>query len=258
MTFPSSWLIGAVTLATDASITVDGTPVTIPAGEYYLDDPTASLSLLAAVLAAVTPEMTTPAIFVARDRKIRITAGAAFTWTAIDSRLQELLGVGATVGPTSSATATEISTLLWSPGYCATTRGHPSGTTGWERPTRAQTVSLSGLTQRTTVHGTSQLIAELSWAQVLRSRAWTVGYDDGRPGDFRRFWRDVLRPGERWKWYEDVDEATGVDATAATLADPFGPYGVRELGEDWWLASIANSDAYSDVSLSGLLRSEIG
>lgn len=257
MTFPSSWIIGAVTLATDASITVGGTPVTVPAGEYYLDDPTTALSLIEEVLTAVTPEMTAPAIFIARDRKIRITDSASFTWTAIDSRLQDLLGIGATVGPTTSHTATEISTHLWSPAYCATTTGHPSGTTGWERPQRAHTVSLSGLTQRTTVHGTSQKIAQLSWSQVLRARAWTEGYDDGRPGDFRRFWREVLKPGERWKWYENVTESATTDATAAVLASPLGPYTARELAEDWWLRSVANTDTHTDISLEGLLRSEI-
>lgn len=257
MTYPSAWIIGSIALTTSASITVGGVPVSVPAGEYYLDDPTGSLSLRAAVLTAVTPQMTAPAIFLARDRKLRITDSAPTTWTAIDSRLQAALGLAASFGPTTSHTAAAISELLWSPGYCATTTGHPSASTGWDRPVRAHSVSLSGLTQRVTTQGTPQKICALSWAQVLRSRAWTIGEDDGAPGDYRRFWIAVLHPGRRWKWYPDVDEATGVDSTAATLAGPLGPYLVRTLGEGWWTQSVANSDAYSDVSLDGMLISEI-
>jgi hypothetical protein len=257
MTYPSAWIVGSIVLTTNASITVGGVPVSVPAGEYYLDDPTASLSLVEAVLTAVTPQMTAPAIFIARDRKIRITDSASTTWTAIDSRLQAALGIAASFGPTTSYTAPAVSTLLWSPAYCATTTGHPSGSTGFERPTRAHSVSLSGLTQRTTVHGTAQRLCALSWSAVLRSRAWTEGQDDGAPGDFRRFWREVLLPGQRWKWYPEVIEASPVDATAAVLASPRGPYIVRGLGEGWWSSTVANSDAYSDVALDGMLAAEL-
>ena len=256
MTYPSSWVVGALELTTDADITVSGTPVTVPAGTYYLADATASRSLIEAVLAAVTPEMTTPSIFIGRDRLIRVTAGAAFTWTAIDARLQAALGF-ASIPSTSSATASDVSTLLWSPAYCATTTDHPGGTTGFEEPTRSHTTSPSGLTQYTVVHGTSRKQADLGWAQVLRDRVWREGFDDGGPGDFRRFWREVIVPGRRWKLYETVAESGTVDATPAVFPVALGPYKTPRVDPRWWNRSVANFDGLTDVALDGVLTSEL-
>jgi hypothetical protein len=257
----TSWIIGATTLATAGSITVNGTPVAIAAGSRYLRDPTASLSLVADVLAAVTPEMTAPTVYVAQDRKLRITDAVPVTWTAISTNLQAALGLGATTGgATTSFTAPAISTLLWAPGWCATTIGHPTKTSGFRRANRAHTSSPSGLTQNTTVHGTDRRIAQLRWRQVLRSRGWAEDQDDGAPGDFQRFVVEVLRPGARWKWYSDmVEVGDAVDSTPAVWTDPpRGPYKTETLPEDWWSRSVANTDTHTDASLDGLLTSEIG
>jgi hypothetical protein len=257
----SSWIIGATELAAAGSITVSGTPVAVPLGAYYLRDPAPSLSLIDVVLAAVAPEMTAPSIFVGRDRKIRITDSAPFTWTAISVNLQAALGLGPTTGPaTTSYTAPSISVLLWSPGWCATTIGHPTHTSGFRRPTRVHTSSPSGLTQKTTVHGTAQRRAQLRWAQVLRSRGWAEDEDDGAPGDFQRFVIEVLEPGHRWKWYGEVAEAADnvVDATPAAWPAPRGPYKTETLPEDWWARSVPNTDTHTDAGLDGLLTAEIG
>ena len=256
----TSWIIGSTILATDGSITVNGTPVVIPAGTYYLYDPTASLSLIDAVLTAITPEMTAPTLFIGKDRKLRITDSAAFTWAAISTNLQAALGLGASTGAaTTSYTAPDISTLLWSPGWCATTIGHPTKASGFRRPVRAHTSSLSGLTQKTTVHGTAQRRAQLRWSQVLRSRAWNEDFDDGQPGDFQRFVVEVLEPGYRWKWYEEIIEAVegAVDSTPVIWTTPEGPYKTEQLPEDWWVRSVATVDTHSDAALDGLLTAEI-
>jgi hypothetical protein len=256
MTFPSSWVVGAIALETGADITVSGTPVTVPPGTYYLRDADPAKSLIDEVLAAVTPEMTTPSIFIGRDRLIRVTAGASFTWTAIDPRLQAALGF-ASIPSTTSATATDVSAHLWSPAYCATTTGHPAGVTGYEQPTRAHTASLSGLTQSTTVHGTSRILTDLSWSAVLRARAWTVGEQDGAPGDYRRFWREVLLPGRRWKLYETVAESGTTDATPAVFPDALGPYKTPKLAIGQWDRTVRNFDGLADISLDGLVASEL-
>lgn len=256
MTTPSSWLIGSITLDSSVTIVVNGgSNALIAAGTYYLRDASAALSLIDVILTAVTPFMTTPAIFVAEDRKLRVTAGAPFTWT-IPSELQGALGFGASIPSTSSATATDVSELLWSPGWCATTTGHPTGTTGFEVPQRVHMASPSGLTQRVTIHGTAQTKAALDWAFVLRARAWAAGSDDGAPGDYRRFWGVVLVPGLRWKWYPETEE-DDASSVAVTWPTALGPYVSVDPKGDWWDRSVKNADTHSGVQLDGLVSSEI-
>jgi hypothetical protein len=253
MAISSSWLVGSITLTSSATIVVDGVDnAVIAAGTYYLYDATGSLSLIAAILAAVTPHMTTPAIFVGKDRKLRVTAGASFTWT-IPAALQDALGFGAAIGSTTSAVATSISNLLWSPGWPETPIGHPVGTTGYEVPNWQQTASPSGLTTRTTQHGTAPTLTELAWDHVMQSRVWTTA--NGLPGEFRRFLRDVLVPGCRWKLYSDVTE-DDTSGSAVSWPTALGPYVLRD--PEWkFTRSIANVDRFSPISIRGHVVSEV-
>jgi hypothetical protein len=256
MTTPSSWLIGSITLASSATIVVNGVSnAVIPAGTYYLYDATASLSLLDVILTAVAPFMTDEAIVVLESRKIRVTASVAFTWT-IPTELQDALGFGAAIPSTTSATASAVSDLLWSPGWCATTIGHPGGVTGYEQSQTVRTASPSGLSQRHTTHGTSAVMTSLEWMFVLRSRAWTVGEDNGTPGDYRRFWRVVLNPGLRWKLYPETEE-DDASSTPVTWPTALGPYKTMRARDDWWTRAIASTDTHTDVRLEGLVSSEV-
>jgi len=249
----SSWLIGSITLTTSATIVVDGVDnAVIAAGTYYLYDATPGLSLIAAILAAVTPHMTTPAIYVARDRKLRVTAGANFTWT-IPTVLQDALGFGASIGSTSSATASSISNLLWSAGWPETPIGHPVGTVGYEIENWQQTSSPSGLTTRTTIHGTAATLTELFWSKVLQARVWTTAEAGG---EFRRFWTGVCAPGARWKLYSGIteDEAS---STTVSWTTSLGPYVVRDPEWRWFTRSLANTDRFTDITVKGTKVSEI-
>lgn len=249
----SSWCIGEVVLESNATITVNGaSSAVIAAGFYYLRDPSTARSLIDTILAAVTPHMTTPAIFVARDRRLRVTAGASFTW-AIPAALQAALGFGASIASTTSATATAVSNLLWSPGWPETTLGHPVGTRGWEQPNRVQTASASGLTVRTTLHGTASTMTGLRWQYVKQARVWTT--DEGEGGEYRRFWRDVLVPGRRWKLYSGIteDEAS---AASVTYTTPKGPYVVVDPRSEWWDRAIPNVDSHTSISLDAMLTAE--
>jgi hypothetical protein len=253
---PSSWLVGTITLTSSETIVVDGVNnAVIPAGTYYYYDATASLSLFDEILAAVTPHMTTPAIFVGQDRKLRVTAGASFTWT-IPAALQGALGFGASIPSTTSATATDVSELLWSPGWPATTIGHPADTTGWKRSERVHLGSASGLTQDTTIHGTAAVFTGLSWAFVLRERAWAEGSDTGEPGDYKRFFDQVLDPGHRWKRYKVLAED---EASSSAVVWPvgFGPYKARDLDNEFWSRSIPTVDRFTDIRLDGMVTAEI-
>ena len=250
----SSWLVGSITLSSSATIVVDGADnAVVAAGTYYLRDASSAKSLIAAILAAVTPHMTTPAIYVGQDRKLRVTAGASFTWT-IPTALQDVLGFGASIGSTTSATATSISTLLWSPGWPETPIGHPVGTRGYDVPNWQQTSSPSGLTTRTVQHGTPAVLTELLWDKVLQARVWTT--DDGLGGEFRRFHRDVLTPGSRFKLYSGLteDEASS-SAVTWTTAD--GPYVLRDPEWQWFTRSISSVDRFSSISIKAHVVTEI-
>jgi len=256
MTVASSWIVGSITLASSATIVVNGASnAVIAAGTYYLYDASASLSLIDVILAAVAPYMTDEAIVVLESRKIKVTASVAFTW-AIPSELQDALGFGASIASTTSATASSVSDLLWSPGYCATTTGHPGTVTGYQQSQRMHTASPSGLTQRVTIHGTAAVMCSLSWRYVLRARAWTTSQDGGSPGDFESFRRAVLDPGERWKWYPSTEELDS-STTAVTWPTALGPYKTVKPDGGWWDRSIPAADTHSDVKLEGLVATEI-
>lgn len=250
----SSWLIGAFELTSNATIVVDGiNNAVVPAGEYYLDDPSSSLSLLSAILTAVTPFMTTPAVFIGLDRKIHVTAGAAFTW-AIPVSLQPILGFGASIPSTTSATAADISTLLWSPGWPETTLGHPVGTTGWIVPQWTQTSSPSGQTIRTTQLGDPTQLTELAWNFVLRARTMTS--DLGEPGEYQRFFIDVLVPGRRFKLYRGILEDDG-DPSAAPITSPLGPYKIRDPDFRWYERAIPDASTHANIDLKAQATSEL-
>jgi len=253
----SSWFVGAVTLDAAVTIVVDTVnDAVIAAGTYYLYDDTDALSLLDVILAAVAPFMTDEAIYIGQDRKIRVTASVAFAWTTIPSELQAILGLGASFTSTTSETASAVSTLLWSPAYCATPVGHPAGVSGYSERQRVVTESPSGLTIRTTTNGTAKTRTKLLVHYVIRERAWADGVDGGSPGDLRRFWLDVLEVGARWKHYPEVTEDDAV-ATAVSWTTPFGPYKSTQLRPDWWSRPISATDAFSDVELAGTLTAEI-
>ena len=256
MSVESSWFVGSFTLASSVTIVVNGVSnAVIAAGTYYLYDASAGLNLLAVILAAVAPFMTDEAIYVAQDRKLRVTASVAFTWT-IPTELQAILGFGASISSTTSATATDVSTLLWSPGWPATPIGHPTGVTGYSDSQLAVSESPSGLTIRHTINGTARVRTKLQVSYVLRARAWASGVDDGSPGELRRFDVDVLNPGFRWKHYPEVTESDS-SSTAVTWPTALGPYKGPSLRPDWWSRSISSTDAFTEVEIAGTKTAEI-
>lgn len=250
----SSWLVGAVQLDNDATIVVGGNNAVVSAGTYYLRDASASLSLIDAVETAIAAHYAGSTVRVQRDRKIKIDLNGNSVALTIPATLQAALGFTASpYGAATSRTAEAVSTLLWSPAWPETPVGHPVGTTGVEIANWVQTSSPSGLTTRTTTHG-SQRITELRWSMVLQARVWTTS--DGEPGEFRRFYREVLAPGRRWKLYSGVteDEAS---TTAVTWTTAVGPYVLRDPEWNWYNRAIANSDRATNVAIKGTLVSEI-
>lgn len=258
----SSWVLGEIRFTEDVTFFVSSEPCTITAGNYYLWDADESISLVHQLVAAVEASeiisADTLTIFVRRDRKVEIVYDfndETIPSLQLPEPLATAIGFESTeYGEATSFVGSKVPTLLWSPGWPETTIGHPVGTEGFDIPNWEQTSSASGLTVRTTVHGTSQVATELFWDWVKQARVWTTS--DGEPGEFRRFWRDVLVPGYRWKLYSGITEDE-VSSTEVTWTTAVGPYKVREIDPRWWSRSIKNVDSHTPITLKGTKTSEI-
>lgn len=248
------WLVGSFTLAEDADVTVNGNDHTVSAGTYYLRDATNGNSLIYQLQTAIAAEVPGSTVHIGADRILRIVSGAGALTLAIPSELQAVTGLAASPSVGTTVAADEPSTLLWSPGWPETSTGHPSGVTGRPVYDRVQTVSSTGLTTRTTLHH-AQTLAEWSWFSVDQSRAWTT--DGGEPGEFRRFWQDVLLPGENFKLYPEISEDATV-TTTVTWTTALGPYVASgPLPSPPHKRKVANSDEWVDIELSAHVVTEI-
>lgn len=251
----SSHLIGEVTLDSDATIVVGGNNAVVPAGTYYLIDPTNSLSLIYQAQTAIAAHYAGSTVTILKNRKVKFDFNGNSVTLVIPSALQEILGFDSSpYTAATSRTAEDISTLLWSPGWPERTIGHPVGTEGYIVPNWQQTSSPSGQTIRTTVHGTDQVLTELGWSMVKQARVWTTG--GGLGGEYRRFFGDVLKPGHRWKIYSNVAEDES-SSSAISYGTPFGPYKMRDPDWQWWNRGIASVDRFTNISLKGTLTAEI-
>lgn len=247
----TDWLIGSVELD-EQEITINGSPVVIGAGTYYLRDATAGLSLIGVVESALASIVATATVRILGTRRIQIAADVALTLT-IPADLQPLLGlVGSpTVGTT--VTAAIASTLLWSPSWRGAPKDHPLGALGRREYDREQTSSPDGRTTYTTIHGFAEL-SGWSWSWVPKARIWTGTTSLGEPGEFARFFNDVLIRGHRFKIYV-VTEGSGAAVTWPSTS--LGPYKGRDLSSAWWSRSIEGADTWSPVEFAALVVDEI-
>lgn len=251
----ASWLIGSFTLAANATVVVNGNNRTIDAGTYYLRDATSSLSLIAALQTEIAAVVGGSTVVIGQDRKLRIISGGGALTLTIPTSLQEVLGLPANPAVGTTVTASNVSTLLWSPGWNGTTRDHPADVSGRLVYDRVHLSSATGLTQTVVTHS-SQRLAEWSWFAVRQARVWTT--DDGEPGEFMRFWTDVLIPGQRFKLYREVAE-DDASATAVTWPSPaLGPYVMREPDFEWYQRFDSRTDSLgANLNLKAIVTAEI-
>jgi hypothetical protein len=250
----STWLIGSFTLANNATIVINGNDAVISADTYYLRHATAGLSLIAAIQTALQVHVPSVSVYIGKDRKLHIAAGVTLT-LAVATALQDETGLPAAPTPSASITASFISTLLWSPSYPERAVGMPSGVTGRKVYDRKQSASPSGLTTRTTLHHSTTL-ARWTWSAVPQARAWTT--DAGVPGEYHRFWLDVLNPGYRFQLYPGASMVED-SAVTTTVSWPtaLGPYVARDLDSEWYRRMIENSDTWVDIELLAHVVTEL-
>lgn len=251
----AAWLVGSATTSSSATIVVGGNNVVISAGTRYLEDASSSLSWIDTIETGIAGVYAGSTVRVLQSGLVKIDLNGNSATLTIPAALQQILGfTSSPYGAATTHTAEVSSTLLWRPGWPETTIGHPVGTEGYEVPNWEQTASASGQTVRTTEHGTAAKLTELFFAQVQRARVWTT--DDGQPGEYRRWWREVLKPGYRWKLYSGITEDSA-STSAVTWTTAQGPYKVRELDPKWWNRAIQQVDSHTNITIKGTLTAEI-
>jgi hypothetical protein len=217
--FYSAWFIGSIVLPEQA-FTVNGVLVVVAAGTYYLSDPTAGLSLLAAVRAAMLPQAAGATAVLLGSGKVRLAAAGAFsiTWGAA-TLLRDLLGFAVGLAASSSYTAPSKSDLYFSPGKPALFALSPLGVDGQDRYILSQSVSAYSGRAESTSHG-SRVFQRFTFEKVDSER---LRSPSAAGGEFGNWFALVAVRSARWKLYRDAVEDAAA-TTAFTFDTVHGPY----------------------------------
>lgn len=225
--FNSAWLIGSIKDLPAHTTTIDGAAQILAAGSYYLHSSTAALSLLDKLVAMMTAAgVAAPVAVITRDRRVRLSAGGAFTvaWGA-SSTLRDLLGFTGDLAASSSYTATLISPLLWSPAKPVKSELSPRGTIGIKRPLAYYSMSPTDGSTFVVSHG-ERIDQRFTCTHIATARIQTAAEAGG---EWAKFFLTVIAPGYSFVVYLDVTEDPG-STTVATLADGLGPYVTTPAG----------------------------
>lgn len=248
----SAWLVGSTYL--DAfSFQVNGNNKTVSAGYYYLRHATAGLSLIDQIEAEIQTEAANCNLFISESRLVRIEPQAAQP-VAIDwlsaTDVRNFLGfTGNRASSDTAENATNVSPLLWSPGYLATP-ATVLGTAGYITNDQSVFVSADGTTSLTDQYAT-QTWQDLSWTDIVAAR---MRVDDTATGGgtFHQFHEQSAKLGYSFRYYEQVSE-DDTSNTAVTWDDTgdnsFGPYRLRRVTSDWYRRVVSNADLYSPLTL---------
>lgn len=251
----STWLIGShpnVPLTT-LTITVGATTetATIPAGAYYLDDPSSSRSLCKAFQTALVTHssITSATVALCQDRKVRVSAangglGAAVSVTFSNNTVRDILGFTSMSSAAATHVAQAISSYVWSPNRVDSS---PSrlGTPGRYKYDTAIGSSAAG----DVVATTNNYIREntFKWNYVENARVWTTAE---AAGEFFHFHHNFLRHFWKFKVYRGLTDDT-VSTTALSLVGPLGPYIMRPNRDVGWeyRHEIRNVEKFHGVEL---------
>ena len=248
----SSWLIGSAQLEA-SGIEVNGVNVATPGGTLYLRSENPLLSLIDLLTTAIQTQVPTAELVVTQGRRVRLvpTLGdpISIDWLA-NTTIRDLLGfTGLLASSDSPRTATNVSPLLWSPGWVATPETL-LGTAGWVQTDATHHVSADGRRKLATTYY-EQVQQDLSWSVILAERLRVDAATDGG-GTFHEFYEQVLKRGMSIRWYVEQLEADGSN-TAVTWDDSatnsFGPYVLREADARWYRRVLDNADLYGSLAL---------
>jgi hypothetical protein len=259
----SDWIIAGLEWTTQSpTIDAGAQDVTAPLGGLYLTHPTASLSMLARLVAAMTAAgVASPAAFVTEARHVRLTAAATFsvTWGSA-TLLRDSLGFSGNLSGASSYTAPLRSPLLWSAGKVLTPTLAPLGYPGAPVLDASVTVGPGGrvIVRR---HGDPSVVQSFTVRHVPRDRYWT---ESPVAGQWLHFKAVALWTAPNLIVLLRVDEGTGSVTLSAdySTSPALGPYKPdltdpalrREPVQR--ASGFERVEAYYDVSLSLVLTRE--
>lgn len=239
----SCWLIGSYRGLPAQTLTIEGDPLVIPAGSYYLWDADADLSLLAKVKAAMDEEVIGASAVLLRNRKVRLSGSSSFDviWPA-DGVLRNLLGFTNDLAGQSSYTAPNVSPLLWSPGRTETPTMAPLGSQGHTRfPVFAAVSPLDG-SMSVVTHGSGRVFNEFRWGYVANARYQTASE---LGGEFCVWFANVCALGRNFKLHRLLDESDASSAPVTGLGTAvLGPYVYSPArdGLDWTFTRSAGAN----------------
>lgn len=251
MSVTTSFVIGSVEDLPSYDLSINTTPYSTTADDYYLWHASSSLSLCDHLQSLLASEVTGANVFITAAGYVRIEATQNFTIVWTDSELRDLFGFTAGVGPTQGVTATKRSPMLWIPGW-PETPDTPIGTQGSPVRDTIVTMSATGLTSKFTTRHT-RIEQSFSWRWVSQSRVWTTAEEGG---EFRRFFDDHLVPGYRFMLHSGATETVG-SVTEFTRAYTLGPYKLRPpIQHEWFRREDPSRDSHSPIDLPCVLVSE--
>lgn len=257
MAYYSGWFIGSRTIARQ-DFQINGNAVSVPAGTYYLTDPTAALSLLEQVITAMGVGLLfAPTAVLLGSGKVRLTAAGAFTVTwGTATALRDLLGFTADLASATSHTATLKSPLWWSPGKPALFALTPLGVTGQPRYILSQSMSAYSGRAESTSHG-ARRYQRFVFEKVDSER---VSTPSALGGEYGTWFEAVAVRSARFKMYRDAveDVASVAEFTYDTV---HGPYVLPLGGAAEWAyqrsAGLTWTDLCCDITVAATVCPEI-
>ena len=257
MAFTAGWFIGSREMSTQG-FKINGNAVSVPAGTYYLTDPTAALSLLEQMILAMGVGLLfAPTAVLLSSGKVRLTAAGAFTvaW-GTSTALRDILGFTGDLASATSHTATLKSPLFWSPGKPALFALTPLGVTGQPRYILSQSISAYSGRAESTSHGERSYQC-FTFEKVDAERMSTP---DALGGEYGVWFAAVAARSARFKMYRDAVEDPA-STTAFTYDTVHGPY-VLPLGNapEWSYTRSAGftwTDMCADITVAATVCPEI-
>ena len=239
MAWRTCWLIGSYAQMPEQEFEVNGNPVTVPAGNYYLYDADGALSLLEAFRLACLDGFANVVVGLRQTRLVKVGAFVDFavTWGTA-TLLRDLLGFTTDLAGQQVYDAPNIAPLLWSPARTESSALSPLGIRGQRVAAVYQSQSPYDGTTENISHGAREY-QRFFWRNVAYDRVWTA---DEKGGEWVRWWAQVAVPAARWKLYSPISgslhglaESTSDVAVDLSGVAPLGPYVVtaEKRGVNW-------------------------
>lgn len=244
--YTTAWLTGSCDLPA-TTVEVEGAPGVFLKGHWYLYHPTAGLSLIDRLKAILLTEVDGADVYVAKDRRVRITGDGSFDLTWPPS-FAALFGFTTNLTGQSTYIAPSVSPLLWSPSKPETPQESPLGTLGRKvYDTRFQT-SPDSIQVADSHH--VQTVQTFAWSFIPTDRWQTFAQDTNETGtlqgEYTRFFDKVLRNAEKFHLWRAVLEDTTSSDPVEWPEDRLGPYGYRPTrGSITW--DFARAPGFKDM-----------